>query len=581
MLFVVHLNESFKETDKGFNGVERSSVPQRLPKTESFPVKSPGPISSADYKQGVQHPTVDLDKPAKQCQEMGAASKELSSSPVSGPPPPLASPPRKTSTLPHQTVSGPVSGQNSHSPSSSGFALSTASGVSANVSVSPPSPLAPLPQTVQGQRPGYCAPSSADGTPVGLCTTPSMSSPKSSRAPPAVSHSQSVVFSSNILAHPLTVPVPPQTAPLAEAQGSKSPQVSPTPLSLAASPSVVSAPPALAPLKGPQEASPLTGQSPKHPAASSTPTSAADNISLSAISALPSVVSGSPLARASSAPSPAVGFSSQASSGPLSVSPAPNMSRSLASSAAQPSDIVSNLDISSHSPGQVGSHGVVRCNFGESHSTQKTAGKREPCGSQSKVGVIIGTSKTESNSEAQSEMHKVQTHGRNLELAFVVPKDPERDTMAVGRSIKDQATPRKGESDALNDTFGTDTSLDYPSLAESTYLESSRAEDGSSMMDTFDNSYSLSQTGDQSKFTEGSMFDDSRDLQETSCEEENLNSSMTSTSSTQETSLIDDTSLLDDSLNNTSQNISSLLSPSINASTHSIKGEIPNALIMN
>lgn len=568
------MNESFKETDKGFNGVERSSVPQRLSKPEGFPV------SSTDYNQGVQHPAVDLEKPAKQHQEIGAAANELSSSPVSGPPPLLASPPRKTSTLPHQTVSGPVSGQNSHSPSSSGFALSTASGVGANTSVSPPSPLASLPQTVQGQRPGFSAPSSADGTPVGLCTTPSMSSPKSSRAPPAVSHSQSVVFSSNILTHPSTVPVPPQTVPLAEAQGSKSPQVSPTPLSLAASPSVVSAPPALAPLKGPQEASPLTGQSPKHPAASSTPTSAADNISLPAVSALPSVVSGSPLARASSAPSPAVSFSSQASAASLNVSPAPNVSRSLVGSAAQPSDIVANFD-KSRSPGQVGSHGVVRYNFGESQSTQKTPGKHEACGSQSKAEVIIGTS----NTEAQSEMNKVQTHGRNLEPAFVVPKEPERDTMAVGRkdsySIKDQATPRKGESDTLNDTFGTDTSLDYPSLAESTYLESSRAEDGTSMMDTFDNSYSLSQTGDQSKFTEGSMFDDSRDLQETSCEEENLNSSMTSTSSTEEASLIDNTSLLDDSLNNTSQNCSSLLSPSINASTHSIKGEIPYALIMN
>ncbi|XP_067303017.1 bromodomain adjacent to zinc finger domain protein 2A [Pseudorasbora parva] len=554
-----HMKESFKETDKGFNGVERSSVPQRLPKTDGFPVKSPGSVSSTDFNQGVQHP-LDVEKPAKQHQEMGAAAKELSSSPVSGPPPPLASPPRKTSTLPHQTISGHVSGQNSHS-SSSGFALSTALGVSTNVSVSPPSPLASPSQTVQGQRPGFSAPSSADGTPAGHAQTPSMSSPKSSRAPPAVSHSQSVAFSSKIL-------MPPQTVPLSEAQGSKSPQVSPTPLSLAASPSVVSAPPALAPLKGPQEASPLTGQSPKHPAASSTPTSGADNISLPAVSALPSVVSGSPQVPAlvSSTPSPASSFSSQASSAPLNISPAPNVSHSLVGAAAQPSDIVANVDVCSRSPGQVGSHDVVRYNFGELHSTP---GKPEAFASQSKVGVVINTSKKESKSEPQSEMHNVQTHGRNLEPAFIVPKEPERKDPY---SIKDQATPRKGESDTLNDTFGTDTSLDYPSLAESTYLESSRAEDGSSMMDTFDNSYSLSQMGDQSKFTEGSMFDDSRDLLETSCEE-NLNSSMTSTSSTEETSLKDSTSLLDDSLNNTSQNCSSLLSPSINASTLSVKGD--------
>ncbi|KAL0158745.1 hypothetical protein M9458_046821, partial [Cirrhinus mrigala] len=510
------MNESFKEADKGFNGVERSSAPQRLPKTDSFPAKPPGLVSSTDYNQVVQHPAVDLEK---QHQEMGAAAKELSSSPVSGPPPPLASPPRKASTLPT------VSGRDSHSPSSSGFALP--SGVGTSASVSPPSPL----QTVQ--RPGFSGPSSAEGTPGAT----SMSSPKSSRA--VVSHNQPVVFSSKTLMHPPTLP-------LVEPQGSKSPQVSPTPLSLAASPSVVSAPPALAPLKGPQEASPLTGQSPKHPAASSTPTSVADNISLPPLSALPTVVTGSPqvVALASTAPPPVVSYSSQA---PLNVSASPIVSRSLM-------DVVANVDVSSHSPGQVASHGVVRHNFGESHSSLKIPGKHEACGSQSKVGVIMGAS----NNEAQAEMHQVQIHGRNLEPAFVVPKEPERDTS----SIRDQAAPRKVESEALNDTFGTDTSLDYPSLAESTYLESSRAEDGSSMMDTFDNSYSLSQTGDQSKFTEGSMVDDSRDLQDTSFEEENLNSSMTSTNNT---------SLLDDSLNDSSQNSSSLLSASINASTHSIK----------
>uniref|UniRef100_A0A672TBG5 Bromodomain adjacent to zinc finger domain protein 2A n=1 Tax=Sinocyclocheilus grahami TaxID=75366 RepID=A0A672TBG5_SINGR len=559
----VSMNESFKEMDKGFNGVEKSSVPQRLPKTESFPVKPPGSVSSTDYNQAAQHPAVDLEKPVKQRQEMGAAAKELSSSPVSGPPPPLASPPRKTLTL-----------QDSHSPSSPGFALSTALGVGANASVSPPSPLTPPLQMVQGQRPGFSGPSSAEGTPAGLGTAPSMSSPKSSRAPTAGSHNQSLVLSFKTLMHPPTVPVPPQTVP--EAQGSKSPQVSPTPLSLAASPSVVSAPPALAPLKGPQEASPLTGQSPKHPAASSTPTSVADKVFLSTVSALPSVVAGSPqvAALASSAPPPAVSYSPRASSAPLSVSP--NVSRFLIGSVTQPLETVVNADVSSPSPGQMGSHGVVRHNFGESHS------RPEACGSQSKVRIIMGTSKKESNNETQAEMHKVQIHGRNLELAFIVPKEPERDTMAVGRkdsnSIRDQTAPGKGESETLNDTFGTDTSLDYPSLAESTYLESSRAEDGSSMMDTFDNSYSLSQTGDQSKFTEGSMIDVSRDLQDTSCEEENLNSSMTSTSSTEAASLKDNTSLLDDSLNDTSLNSSSLLSASINASTHSIRGDRRSAL---
>ncbi|XP_026099295.1 bromodomain adjacent to zinc finger domain protein 2A-like [Carassius auratus] len=556
----VSMNESLKEMDKGFNGVEKSSVPQHLPKTESFPVNTPGSVSSADYNQAMQHPAVDLERPVKQRQEMGAAAKELSSSPVSGPPPPLASPPRKTSTLP----------MDSHSPSSPGFALSTALGVGANASASPTSPLTPQLQKVLGQKPGFSGPSSAEGTPAGLGTPPSMSSPKSSRAPPAGSHNHSLV-SSKTLMHPPTVPVPSQTVP--EAQGSTSPPVSPTPLSLAASPSVVSTPPALAPLKGPQEASPLTGQSPKHPAASSTPTSVADNVSLPAVSALLSVVAGSPqvAALASSAPPPAVSYSSPASSAPLNVSPALNVSRSLIGSVPQPLETVANADVSSHSPGQIGSHGLVRHNFGESHS------RPEACGSKSKVGIIMGTSNKESNNESQAEMHKLQIHGRNPELAFIVPKEPEKETMVIGRkdsnSIRDHAAPRKGESDTLKDSFSTDTSLDYQSLAESTYLESSRAEDRSSMMDTFDDSYSLSQTGDQSKFTEGSMIDDSRDLLDTSGEEENLNSSMTSTSSTEVAFLKDNTSLLDDSLIDSSQNYSSLLSASINASTHSIKGD--------
>lgn len=545
----VHMNESFKETDIGFNGVERSSVPQRLPRTEGFPVKAPG--SSTDFNQGVQHPSMDLEEPAQPHQDMRAALKEQSSSPIAGPPQQLTSSPRKTSTLPHQAASG----QDSHS-------SSTALGVCAHLSVTPPSP---PPLMVQVQKPVFSTPLSADDTPSGIGTT-STSSSKISRSPPAVLQSQSMVISSKTLTHPPTVP--PQTVPLADAQGSKSPQVSATPLSLAASPSVVSTPPALASLKGPQEASPLTGQSPKHPAASSTPTSVADKLSLPAFSALPVVVSGSrqgaPLA--STAPSPAVSFSSQASSTPLILSPVPNVSHSIVGFAAQPPDLVAI----------VGSHGEVHHNFGESHSSQKTSGKPEACGSQSIDGVKTGTSKMESK-DAQPEMHMVQTHGRSLEPAFIVPKEPVKETLIIVRkdsnSIKDLVTQRKGGNDTLNDTFGTDSSLVYPSLAESTYLESSKAEEGSSMMDTFDNSYGLSQTEDQSKFTEGFMIDDSRDLQDTSYEEENLNSSMTSASSTEETSLKDSMSLLEDSFNNTSQNSSSMLSTSINASTHSMKGD--------
>ncbi|XP_051516056.1 bromodomain adjacent to zinc finger domain protein 2A-like isoform X1 [Myxocyprinus asiaticus] len=519
----VHMNESFKEKDKGYNGVERTSLSQRLPKTEGFPIKPLGFVPSAEYSQGIQHPFMDLE----QCQEMGAILKELSPPLVSGPPPPLSSSPRKTSTQPHQTISGPASGQHSHSPSSDGPQLCGLS----------------MPPSKTGVGVNASVPT-AGGSPPGLSKTSSMSSPK--RAPPPVSHSQPVTCSKT-LSQPPAVHVPPQTAPvpLAETQGSKSPQISPTPLSLAASPSVVSAP-ALAHLKGPQEASTLTGQSPKHPAASST-----DNVTF------PFVVV-NPFNAASR-------LSQMASSTLASTAPPPAV-RSSQASTATPSVSMANMDTaSSRSPAQLGSHEVEHQTFGETHSSQKTLGTHEMSDSQSKAEVDSTTSIKVSNSEAQFEMHKVQTYGRDLEPAFSVPKDAETDSMSVVK--KDSNNIRNY---TLNDTFGTDTLMNHPSLAESTYLESSRGyEDASFMMDTFD-SYSISPTEDQLKFTEGSMIDDSRD---TSFMEENLNSSVTSSSSTEETSLKDNPFLLNDSINETSQYNSSLLSASVNASTQSIKGD--------
>ncbi|KAA0706892.1 Zinc finger domain protein 2A [Triplophysa tibetana] len=295
----------------------------------------------------------------------------------------------------------------------------------------------------------------------------------------------------------------------------------------------------LSPLKRPQEASPLTGQSPKHPAASSTPASDANNIDLSAHSLLLSSAS-----TVTAAP-PAVSSFPRAPTASASVSPAPKVSDSLTGSTAHYVDASENADVSSHKVRVEANH----------QTSQETLSKHEVCDSPGKARVI---SKQEPNNEA---------HGRNLEPAFIIPKNESISLVKKDRhNIKGQTTPGKGESDTYDDTFGTDTSVDYPSLAESSYLESSRVEGVSSMMDTFDDSFSLSQTEDPSKFTEGSMTD------EASCVEENLNSSMTSTCSSGETSLRNTTSLLDDSFNESSQNNSSLLSASVNVSAQSIKG---------
>lgn len=504
------MSESLKEVDKGFNGVDRASVSKRLLETEGFSVKSPSSVSSADYSQ-------DLEQPAKQHQEMGAALQELSPPRVSGRHLPLASPPRKTSTL-----SVPVPGRQSQSPlHSEVYALSTPS---------PPSPISSQPRMVHCERPvEFSAPSPAGDT------TPLSCSPKTSRAPPAVSQSRSVT-----LTHPPTGHVPLQTVPLPleETQRSKSP-VSPSPQYL----SVVTTPPRLSPLKRPQEASPLTGQSPKHPAASSTPATDGNNIDLSAHSVLLSSAS-----TVTAAP-PAVSSFPRAPTASPSVSPAPKVSDSLTGSTAHYVDASENTDVSSHKVRVEADH----------QTSQETLSKHEVCDSPSKAGVV---SKQEPNNEA---------HGRNLEPAFIIPKKDSISLVKKDRhNMKGQTTPGKGESDTFDDTFGTDTSVDYPSLAESSYLESSRVEGVSSMMDTFDDSFSLSQTEDPSKFTEGSMTD------EASCVEENLNSSMTSTCSSGETSLRNTTSLLDDSFNESSQNNSSLLSASVNVSAQSIKGEILN-----
>ncbi|XP_065142405.1 bromodomain adjacent to zinc finger domain protein 2A isoform X1 [Paramisgurnus dabryanus] len=519
-----HINEM----DKGYNGVERTSASQRLLKSESLPVKPP---SSADYSQSVQQSALDMEQPTKQHHEKSAALQDLSPSRASGQHLALASPPRKTSTLPHQTVPG----QHPLSPLNSDVTEICASstpkmGIGANVLPSPPSPLSSHFQIVQGERP---APSSVGSSPAGLGSS-SMSS-KTSKATPAVYDSHSGMFSSK------TVPLQTVPLPLEEAQRSKSP-ISPTPLSLTAS--VITTPSALATLKGPQEASPLTGQSPRHPAASSTPTSVAKNTPLPKHST--SVVD---------RPPPALSSFPQASSSPPSVSSAAKVPVSLTGSTAQHSDTTANADVS-YGQGRAGSREDHQ-NFGESQS----------CGSQSKTGVISFKFKQDPNNKALFEM---QSHGTNLEPAFIVPKDPSRDTKrAVKRdsmNIRDQATPRKGEYDS----FGTDTSTDFPS----SYLESSRAEDESSMMDTFDDSYSLSQTEeDQSKFEEGSMTDDSRDKrdEDSSCMDENLNNSVTSSSG--ESSLRNTMSeTMDDFFNETSQNNSSLLSASVNTTTQSIKG---------
>ncbi|TRY60865.1 hypothetical protein DNTS_035134 [Danionella cerebrum] len=509
----VHANESLKETDNGYNGVEGCPVPQQFPNSEG---------SSTSSIHSVKQLSAGLDTPPKPPEAKDVMRKEARSSPISGPPPPppLASLLWKTTNLPQK---GTV--LESHT------TLSTASGLSANSSVTQPTHTPT--QVVQGQTFGLPTLSTADAT-------SSMSSSKTSHAPPALSQSQSVVYASKKFIQP----------PLADARELKTPKASPTPLSSAVSPSLVYATPPLALLKGPQEGSPLTGQSPKHPAASSTPTSASSKVSPLAVSALPLDVSASQVAiQASPAPPQTLSYT-QSSSG---VSAATNTSDSLI--------------------GFANKHSAMRPSVSSLGVVDKVGGSySEACSSQSNIAFI--SSSKEFNTDARPEKLVTKSHGGTPEPTFLVPKQPGRESMVFIRKdsscIKDLVDQRKEECDSLNDTLGTDQSLIGSSLAQSTYLDSSRAEDGSLTMEMFDSTYSLSQSIDQSRHAEDSVVDSSRDLEDHSYGE-NFNRSITSSSSAEERSLEDNSSLLEDSFTNISQTSSSTLSTSMIASTQSIK----------
>ncbi|XP_062315265.1 bromodomain adjacent to zinc finger domain protein 2A [Osmerus eperlanus] len=105
----------YKESDKSYNGMEMSSVSQRLPKCDSYPSQPPGPLTG---------PTSDYCQPVTQRLEVASSSRDpvmtapphsMSSPPsaVSAPPPVLVTssvattPPRVSASGPPQPSPGP------------------------------------------------------------------------------------------------------------------------------------------------------------------------------------------------------------------------------------------------------------------------------------------------------------------------------------------------------------------------------------------------------------------------------------------------------------------------------------------
>uniref|UniRef100_A0A674ESJ5 Bromodomain adjacent to zinc finger domain, 2A n=1 Tax=Salmo trutta TaxID=8032 RepID=A0A674ESJ5_SALTR len=181
-----HQHEAFKDVDEGYNGMERASVAQRLPKSDSYPPKPPGPpmgSTSDDCQRSKQ--------PMAQHHEMTTLAREpaLPEPPhsMSAPPPVVSTPPSAKAATPprvsappavsmaHMSASGPpvVSSSSVTSTPPRNSAPPVSSAPSPPV-LGPPPRLSSPPLMLQGLRP----------FPVSVSTLPSVVSPPSVSAPP-------------------------------------------------------------------------------------------------------------------------------------------------------------------------------------------------------------------------------------------------------------------------------------------------------------------------------------------------------------------------------------------------------------
>ncbi|KAL7864396.1 hypothetical protein AOLI_G00158160 [Acnodon oligacanthus] len=571
----VRINESYKEVDQGYNGVEMSSVPQRLSASESFPLKPPvTPLVPAnDYISRMQQAVVDPE-PAKQRHDMGTMLKELS--------PPVASPSRQMSTALPQTVSGPTPIQSSYSTS----VLQSPQGVCTHASVVPkpgvstsssmavpPQLLTTPPLMVQGLRHGAVSVPSASAS---KSATPQMGqssrvpSPAVSTPPPVISRSQSVA---------VTPPV--------KCTGSMGPQVpqplvsQDTPHPVTSTPSCVLAPPQRAMM------SPLITPN-STPTAASLTHSTVENCSLPVDTTNLSVVSTAPPAsvfsqmgsspQMFSAPPPAVSATPQASPSPPPGSTAPKASVSSAGSVMPLGDAATKVVSSSpQSLGHMISLKAEQQAFGKPYVAQKTSSEPDVSHPCDKVILTGSVSKQECHTDNQSgSLDKsyetsLNTPGsKELEGGFTPLAEKDPGTSKVQVTPGDQAG-----VNTLSDALDTETSMNYPCLVESVYTDVSRTEDIASMEDSYDVSLNnTSQAEGSSMFTDEASTEESKDWlpegshrADSSCEDETVATRSSSSDASLQRNL-----QMDCSLNDTSQTDASQLSSTVyEFSIHSTK----------
>uniref|UniRef100_A0A8B9HC04 Bromodomain adjacent to zinc finger domain, 2A n=1 Tax=Astyanax mexicanus TaxID=7994 RepID=A0A8B9HC04_ASTMX len=515
----VHMSESYKEVDEGYNGVERAPVPQRLSVGEGFTVKPPETLlpPSNDYIPRLQQPVVHAE-PAKH-HDLGNLHKELS-------PPPISA------ALP-QTVLGPTAKQSLYSSAAS----ESASGVSAHASVvlkagvntssavaaPPPQLLTTPPLLVQGLRPVAApVPPASASVPAALSASSATASPQmgqncSKATPPAVSAPPSVISRSQFVAGPQSVDSP----------GTRGLQVPQSSISQHAPPKIST--PSCAP-EPPHKAmtSHLVAPSPASPLASLAPTTV-DHFSLTVDSKLRSVISAPPLAsettlsQSHSSPQQSAARLPDASSTPQAFPPAPPPSSSALKSSV------------SSTESQVSKQ--------ECHAAFWT----EPLVKSSVSSPII-----------------------------TVAKQPDMDVKKSPETREDhQAAPGKEKEETLNNTMDTEN---YPSLTESAYTDTSGAEDAESLDDSYDVSLNnTSQAEGSSMFTDGSWANESRgwfSQDKSRRQDTTADSYLTTRSSSDDTSLQDYSQMDYSSVNDSSQNQTSQLSSVNEFSIHFTKANM-------
>uniref|UniRef100_A0A8B9H276 Bromodomain adjacent to zinc finger domain, 2A n=1 Tax=Astyanax mexicanus TaxID=7994 RepID=A0A8B9H276_ASTMX len=586
----VHMSESYKEVDEGYNGVERAPVPQRLSVGEGFTVKPPETLlpPSNDYIPRLQQPVVHAE-PAKH-HDLGNLHKELSPPPASGPPPSVATPPRQqqiSAALP-QTVLGPTAKQSLYSSAAS----ESASGVSAHASVvlkagvntssavaaPPPQLLTTPPLLVQGLRPVAApVPPASASVPAALSASSATASPQmgqncSKATPPAVSAPPSVISRSQFVAGPQSVDSP----------GTRGLQVPQSSISQHAPPKIST--PSCAP-EPPHKAmtSHLVAPSPASPLASLAPTTV-DHFSLTVDSKLRSVISAPPLAsettlsQSHSSPQQSAARLPDASSTPQAFPPAPPPSSSALKSSVSSTESVKHLgdaaskvsSSSSQSPGRMVSHEAEA--FVKPFSPQKSTSEPDVSPPYHKAFPV--DSKQVSKQECHAAFWTEPLVKSSVSSPIItVAKQPDMDVKKSPETREDhQAAPGKEKEETLNNTMDTEN---YPSLTESAYTDTSGAEDAESLDDSYDVSLNnTSQAEGSSMFTDGSWANESRgwfSQDKSRRQDTTADSYLTTRSSSDDTSLQDYSQMDYSSVNDSSQNQTSQLSSVNEFSIHFTK----------